>query len=41
LRGATTKIKIPGKYTSEAKGGRIVAEINDENYQAQIIKKIL
>jgi glycosyltransferase family protein len=41
LRGATSKIKIPGKYTSEAIGGRIVEDLNDEKYQAQIIKKIL
>jgi len=37
LRGATTKIKIPGKYTSEAKGGRMVEDVNDELYNKQII----
>lgn len=38
LRSATTKTIIPGKYTSEASGGRIVADSNDVTYQAQIIK---
>jgi hypothetical protein len=38
LKSATTKIKIPGKYTSEASGGRAVEEINDEVYKSQIIK---
>lgn len=37
LRGAKHKIKIPGKYTSEAKGGRIVEDINNEIYQSQIM----
>jgi glycosyltransferase family protein len=37
LRGAVEKIKIPGKYTSEAKGGRIVEDTNDGKYKAQII----
>ena len=41
LRGAKEKVKIPGKYTSEAKGGRIVEDIQDENYQNQIIAKFL
>lgn len=41
LRGARDRIKIPGKYTSEAKDGRSVDEIPDQTYQAQIIKKIL
>lgn len=38
LRGATSKTKIPGKYTSEAAGGRIVEVSTDEAYNAQIIK---
>lgn len=37
LRGAKEKVKIPGKYTSEAKGGRIVEDAQDANYQSQII----
>lgn len=41
LRGATDKIKIPGKYASEAKGGRHVEDIHNEEYNSQIIKKIL
>lgn len=41
LRGAKEKVKIHGKYTSEAKGGRIVADIQDEIYQNQIIAKFL
>lgn len=40
LRGVTEKVKIPGKYTSEAKGGRIVEDIDDHVYQSQIIKHI-
>lgn len=40
LRGASGKVKIPGKYTSEAKGGRVVEDIFDEHYQNQIIKEI-
>ena len=41
LRGAIKKIKIPGKYTSEASGGRIVDDVIDEKYASQIIAKIL
>ncbi|OYQ32114.1 hypothetical protein CHU92_14660 [Flavobacterium cyanobacteriorum] len=41
LRGATSKTKIQGKYTSEAKGGRDVQDINDPEYDSQIIKKII
>lgn len=41
LRGATNKVKIPGKYTSEAKDGRIVEDVDDPLYQSQIIRKIL
>ena len=41
LRGAKEKVKIPGKYTSEAKGGRIVEDIQDAIYQNQIIAKFL
>uniref|UniRef100_A0A832DPK5 SP_1767 family glycosyltransferase n=1 Tax=Ignavibacterium album TaxID=591197 RepID=A0A832DPK5_9BACT len=40
LRGAIEKIKIPGKYTSEAIGGRIVEDVNDELYNSQIIARI-
>jgi glycosyltransferase family protein len=41
LKGATTKVIIEGKYTSEAKGGRIVADIINEEYENQIIAKFL
>lgn len=41
LRGAKEKLKIYGKYTSEAKGGRIVEDIIDDIYQNQIIAKFL
>lgn len=41
LRGSQQKIKIPGKYTSEAKGGRMVEDINDEKYRSQIIAQFL
>jgi len=41
LRGATSKIKIEGKYTGEAKGGRIVEDVRDEKYESQIIAKFL
>ena len=36
LRGAKTKTKIPGKYTSEAIGGREVDDINDLRYHNEI-----
>ena len=41
LRGASSKIKIPGKYTSEAIGGRDVQEIKDSAYESQIIARYL
>lgn len=41
LRGAKEKIKIPGKYTSEAKGGRIVEDTQDKTYQSQIIAQFI
>jgi glycosyltransferase family protein len=41
LKGATKKVVIKGKYTSEAKGGRIVADFIDENYESQIIARFL
>ncbi|HSV87899.1 MAG TPA: GT-D fold domain-containing glycosyltransferase [Bacteroidales bacterium] len=40
LRGATEKIKIPGKYTSEAPGGRNVEDIVNEAYENQIIARV-
>lgn len=40
LRNAKSKIKIPGKYTSEAVGGRDVENVADENYTKQIISRI-
>lgn len=41
LMGAKSKVKIKGKYTSEASGGREVNDINDNNYFSQIIKKCI
>lgn len=41
LRGETKKVKIPGKYTSEAVGGRVVEDIKDELYNSQVIAKII
>lgn len=41
LRGATSKIKIEGKYTSEAIGGRNVEDIDDIEYNSQIIGKFI
>jgi glycosyltransferase family protein len=41
LRGSIEKLKIPGKYTSEAKGGRIVGDSNDIKYNEQIIAKFI
>jgi glycosyltransferase family protein len=41
LRGATSKVKIPGKYTSEAIGGRVVDDIVDELYESQVVARIL
>jgi glycosyltransferase family protein len=39
LRKASNKIKIPGKYTSEAPGGRDVEDIDDKIYFDQIIAR--
>lgn len=39
LRGATSKVKIEGKYTSEAIGGRNVEDVADATYESQIIAK--
>jgi glycosyltransferase family protein len=39
--GATSIIKIKGKYTSEAKNGREVEDVFDEKYLNEIISKIL
>ena len=41
LSGAIEKVIIPGKYTSEAKGGRIVEDIQDDKYMSQIIARFL
>lgn len=41
IRNSDKKIKIPGKYTSEAAGGRIVEDIQDEVYNSQIIAKFI
>lgn len=39
LMGASEKVKIKGKYTSEASGGRVVEDINNDLYKSQIIAK--
>lgn len=41
LSGTKERFKIKGKYTSEAKGGRIVEDIKDEKYLNQIMTKII
>ncbi|HEY8399419.1 MAG TPA: GT-D fold domain-containing glycosyltransferase, partial [Flavihumibacter sp.] len=41
LQGATTKVKIKGKYTSEAVGGREVDDLDDPVYKSQIVKTFL
>jgi len=41
LRGVASKVKIPGKYTSEAMGGREVEDVQDSDYHAQIIARFL
>jgi len=42
LRGATFKEKIPGKYTSEARGGREVSNSHlNEEYHQEIIARII
>lgn len=41
LNNATHKTAIKGKYTNEAKNGRVVEECNDDKYLSQIIEKIL
>ena len=40
LAGVTKKIKIDGKYTSEAKGGRDVSTSADKIYESEIINQI-
>jgi len=41
LKGTKEKVKIRGKYTSEAIGGRSVEDIVDETYRMQIVERIL
>lgn len=41
LKGVTEKVIIEGKYTSEAVGGRIVADIVSDEYDNQIIARFL
>jgi glycosyltransferase family protein len=38
-RGVKERIIIPGKYVSEVKGGRVVADIEDPLYHSQIIAR--
>jgi glycosyltransferase family protein len=39
--GVTQRVKVKGKYTSEVAGGRIVEDVNDPEYEAQIIAKFV
>jgi glycosyltransferase family protein len=41
LRRSKDKIKIPGKYTNEAIGGKKVEDLHDKLYENQIIARIL
>ncbi len=41
LQGVHEKVKITGKYTSEANGGRLVEDVDDVDYKNQIFAKIL
>ena len=41
LRGVKEKVKIPGKFVNEAKGGKIVEDVIDYTYINQIIAKFL
>lgn len=40
LRKAKTRIAIPGKFTNEAKDGRVFSECMDEKYLEQIIDRV-
>ncbi len=40
LRKASTRIPIPGKYTNEAKDGRVFTECTDKKYLSEIITEI-
>lgn len=39
--GVKERVKIKGKYTSEALGGRVVEDIRDTIYESQIIERIV
>ena len=42
LRGVTERIAIPGKYTSEVKGGREVVDLEDDTlYKSQIVASFI
>lgn len=41
IRGVTEKQRIPGKYTSEAVGGRIVEDFESDIYDRQISARVL
>jgi glycosyltransferase family protein len=42
LRGVTERIAIPGKYTSEVKGGREVVDLEDDTlYKSQIVANFI
>jgi glycosyltransferase family protein len=37
--GVKERVIVPGKYTSEVAGGRVVADVNDEEYLRQILAR--
>ena len=39
--GTKEKVKVKGKFTNEVKGGQVVEKIKNDQYEKQIIKKIL
>lgn len=38
--GVTEKVKVNGKFTNEVKGGQVVEDIQDDNYERQIIARV-
>ena len=39
--GAKERVLLAGRYVSEVKGGRVVADVDDEDYHEQIVAKYL
>ena len=40
LMGAKERVAIPGKFTNEAKGGRVFTDCQDEKYLSQIVARV-